>query len=432
VKRFFLLISAFVTLRASALDLTDPKALVQAALERAPSLSRIRAAADAAREGVVPAGALPDPMLMGGVQNKMTDLSDDEMMTMYMVGASQTFVRPEKRAARRELAEIATRGVESELATARAEIERDVLLAWYDIAAADAQIETITQVGEMADAVIAAARVRYEVGSAAQADVIRAQLQRASLDQEALRLSGARSAAVARLLPLVGMPAGTIVPAVRIPEGTQDLAADAPAVPQADHPALVALEVQIAAADAAAKLARLDAKPDIDLEAQYGYRRTQRDMFSITARIPLPLRRDQTIEPRVREALARREEAQHAVDELRLALTRAMGEAVAAHAVATKQLELYDAVLVPQARLAFDSTLAAYQTGKAPFDAILTTETDYLRLRLQYFDFLAQHAQAVVTYEALQRGARSGSVAPAAPMSAVSTSATQSSSMGGM
>lgn len=163
MKRLLLLAAAgLFALPAATLDFNDPSALARAAVDLHPALARIRVESDAARERIAPAGALPDPMLMGGIQNKMIDFKDDEMMTIYMAGA-----------------------------------------------------------------VIAAARVRYEVGTAAQADVIRAQLQRAGLDQEILRLRGTRGAAVARLVPLLGLPSVTNVPPLRMPEGTADLPVDA-------------------------------------------------------------------------------------------------------------------------------------------------------------------------------------------------------------
>ncbi|HYH09012.1 MAG TPA: TolC family protein [Thermoanaerobaculia bacterium] len=390
-----------------AIDFNDPRSLVAVAIEKHPSLVRLRAEAGAARERIEPAAALPNPMVMAGVQNKQLDLRDDEMMTMYMVGASQTLVRPEKREARREAAELEAHAVESELASMRAEIERDVLLAWYDLAAADAHINAAEMVREMIAAVVAAARVRYEVGNAAQGEVIRAQLQQSNLEHDLLRLRGVRRAALARLLPLLELPLSTDVPRVVIPEHTDDLTIDAPATPPADHPAIVALETEVARAEAELRLARADAKPDIDLEAQYGYRRLQRDMFSLTARVELPLRRDVTIEPRVREAILRRDAAKARIAELRRTLVQAMGEAIVAHEEATSQMKFHHEVLVPQAQLAFESTLAAYQTGAASFESMLDTETSYLRLRLEYYEFLAQHAQAVVNYEALRRGARS-------------------------
>jgi outer membrane protein TolC len=410
-RSVFLLL--LVALPAAALDFSDPRAVVDAALEAHPTLTRMRAEAAAARERIVPARSLPNPMLMAGVQNKQVDLRDDEMMTMYMVGISQTLVRPEKREARRDAAELEAQAMERQVDSARAEIERDVLLAWYELATDDAQLGATAQIRETIDAVIASARVRYEVGSAMQADVIRAQLQGSDLDQETLRLRGTRRAAASRLLALLGLPTETNIPHLTMPENTDDLAdvdqqANASSTPPSDHPALLALEAEVARAEAEIRMARLDRRPDLDLEAQYGHRATQRDMFSVTARIELPLRAKQLVEPRVREAILRRDAAKNAVDELRRELTRAMAEAVVAHEEATSQMKFHHEVLVPQAQLAFESTLAAYQTGSAPFDAILTTETDYLRLRLQYFEYLARHAQAVVTYEALRKGARGG------------------------
>ncbi|MGZ5446287.1 MAG: TolC family protein [Thermoanaerobaculia bacterium] len=410
---------------AAALDFNDPRAVVAAALESHPTLTRMRAEAKAARERIAPASSLPNPMLMAGVQNKQIDLRDDEMMTMYMVGISQTLVRPEKRDSRRDAAELEARSLEKQIDSARAGIERDVLLAWYDLAVADAQLGVTAQVRELIEAVVAAARVRYEVGSAMQADVIRAQLQGSDLDHEILRLRGTRRAAATRLLSLLGLPVETSVPRVTMPENTDDLAIDAPA-PPADHPALLALEAEVARAEQEIRLARLELRPDLDLEAQYGYRAMQRDMFSVVARIELPLRAKQIIEPRVREAVLRRDAAKNRIDELRRELTGAMAEAVVAHEEATNQMKFHQEVLVPQAQLAFESTLAGYQTGSAPFDAILATETSYLRLRLQYFDFLASHAQAVVTYEALRRGARPGG---SLGMSVPSTSTTSSGAM---
>jgi len=390
-----------------AIDFNDPRAVVQAALETHPALARLRAETAAARERVAPASARPNPMLMAGIQNKQIDLRDDEMMTMYMVGASQTFVRPAKLEARRNIAELEVIALERQADAARAEIERDVLLAWYELAATDAELHTTGQVRELIDAVVAAARVRYEVGTSAQADVIRAQLEQSNLDHELLRLRGRRRAALAVLLPLLDLPATADVPAVTMPENTEDLKIDASSVPPADHPAIAALESEVARQEKMIRLEQLEAKPDLGIEASYGMRPSQRDMFSVVARVELPLRRDRTIESRVREAIAMRDAAKARIDETRRSLTAAMARAVADHAQATEQMELHDKVLVPQARLAFDSTLAAYQTGKAPFDAILTTLTDYLRLHLQYYEFLTEHAQAVVTYDALRRGAGS-------------------------
>lgn len=388
-----------------AIDFHDPRALVASALEKHPALVRMRAEAAAARERITPAAALPNPMVMSGIQNKQLDLRDDEMMTMYMVGASQTFLRGEKREARREAAELEARAMERQLETERAAIERDVLMAWYEVAATDAQLASAEQLREMIAAVVDAARVRYEIGSSMQSDVIRAQLEASNLEHEIITLRAARRTALARLLPLLELPIDTDVPRLTLPESAAAAEIDAPPVPPANHPAIAALEAEVARAETDIRLMELERRPDIDVEAQYGLRPQQRDMFSVVARVELPLRRDVTIEPRVREAILRRDAARARIDELRRTLTQALSEAYVAHEEANNQMRFHHEVLVPQAQLALDSTLASYQSGKTSLDAVLATEAEYLRLRLQYYEFVARHAQAIVAYEALQKGA---------------------------
>ncbi|HEX8618801.1 MAG TPA: TolC family protein [Thermoanaerobaculia bacterium] len=388
-----------------AIDFHDPRALVASAIEKHPALVRLRAEAAALRERVAGSDALPNPMLMSGIQNKQIDLRDDDMMTMYMVGASQRFVRPGKRDARREAAELEARAAEQQLDSARAGIERDVLLAWYDVAAVDAQIASAGEVRVMIDAITDTARVRYEVGSSMQSDVIRAQLEASDLEHELITLRAARRAALARLLTFLDLPLDTDVPLLTLPESTAAASIEGAPTLRAGHPAIAALETDVARAETEIRLAQLERKPDFDLEAQYGMRPRERDMLSVVARVELPLRGDVTVEPRVREAILRRDAARARIHELRRSLTAALRQAFVAHEDATNQLRFHREVLVPQAQLAFESTLAAYQTGKTSFDAVLITETDYLRLRLQYYDFVARHAQAIVTYDALQKGA---------------------------
>src|SRR5258708_40360248 len=104
ISAFCLLLSAFC-LPALALDWNSPDAVVKAAIDVSPSLAALSAQIREAQERVAPAGSLPNPMLMGGVQNRTVDLSHD-FMTMHMVGVSQTFVRKSRRDALRRSAEL--------------------------------------------------------------------------------------------------------------------------------------------------------------------------------------------------------------------------------------------------------------------------------------------------------------------------------------
>src|SRR5688572_29956547 len=117
-----------------SIDFGDPEAVARAAIDRHPAIARLEAEARAADERVRVAGTYPNPMLMGGVQDQQIDLSNDEMMTMYMVGASQTIPRRSRRQALRTSAELVARRIELEGLSVREEIRRDALFAWYDLA----------------------------------------------------------------------------------------------------------------------------------------------------------------------------------------------------------------------------------------------------------------------------------------------------------
>lgn len=414
-----LVVAILFAIPARAIDWNDPRSLVEAALANSPTLGRLESEAAAARERIKPATAQPNPMLMTGIDNKMIDGRDDEMMTMYVVGASQTITRPSKIEARRKAAELAVRQAELQLGSARAEIERDVLFAWYDLAALQSQTMATIQVRELVDGLVDAARVRYEVGTSVQAEVIRAQLTRSDLDRQLLRLRGAREAAVARLLPLLGLPPETEVPRFGVPESAKTPDIDGPLAIRDSHPAFAALRTEAERQNAVIEVISLDAKPDFGVSAEFGHRRTQTDMISASVSIELPVRRSQTIEPRIREAIALRQAALQRLEELRRTLVRDLAVAKAAHDEMTEQIRFFEEVLVPQAKLAVDSTLASYQTGRSTFEAVLATESTYLRLQLEYFDYLARHAKAVIDFDAIQRGARGGATSGGgAPMTA--------------
>jgi outer membrane protein, heavy metal efflux system len=399
-----------LTASAQSIDWHDPHAVARAAADAHPAVRRIEAEARAARERVTQAGAVPNPMLMAGVSDLQVDLSHDEMMTMYVVGASQTIPRRACRNALRSAAELEVQRIELEAASVRAEAERDALFAWYDLAAADSQTHALGEVGKALDSLVAAVKARYEAGSAIQADIIRAQLQRSEVDHQLLTVAGIRRAAAARLLPLLGLPLTADIPALHLPHMTERASISAAREIADSHPAIAALLTEVQRREQEVRIAELLRRPDINVEASYGMRPQQKDVVSVMARVELPLRRTTTIDPKLRETIAARDAAAARIDELRRSLLADLGAAYEAHVEATKQIEFHEQTLVPQSKLAFESTRAAYEGGKTTLDAVLASEAAYLRLEIDYYDFLARHIKAIADFDAIQKGARRGAI----------------------
>jgi len=399
-----------ISTSASAIDWNDPQSLVEAAIAASPSLREIDANLAAARARQRGAGATPNPMLMAGVQNQQIDLSRDPMMTMYMVGASQTFVRKERRESLQRSAALDLQRLEREAEARRAEITRDVLMAYNEAAAAQNQIAANEEIAGLANLTAEAARARYEVGAAAQIDIIRAKLEASNIRHEVLMQRRMRDAALARLRALLSLPTTEEIPSFALHHAMEQHAHAEQATLDPSTAAVRAIETEVAHAEEDIRLAKLARKPDVTVEASYAFRPQQKDMFSVVGRIELPIRKSTMIEPRIAEAAARRDAAVAQIDVLRQQLRSEFGEALVQRDEAIEQINLHVEQLVPEAKLGFESALASYQAGKTTFDAVLGALQTYRMLNVDYYDFLRQLLIAEAEIDALQHGAtgRSG------------------------
>jgi cobalt-zinc-cadmium efflux system outer membrane protein len=409
LSAFCFLLSAF-SFPAQAIDWNDPHSVVEAAIAASPSLRELDANLAAARARQLAAGATPNPMLMAGVQNQQIDLSRDPMMTMYTVGASQTFVRGERRDVLQRAARLDVERLEHEAESRRAEITRDVLVAYDEAAAASNQIAANEEIAKLASMMGDAVRARYEVGAAAQIDIIRAKIEASNVWHQILMQQGVRNTALARIRALLNLAPNETVPSFALAHAMEHHAHADDVSLDASTPAISALESEVERAEQDIRLAKLATKPDFNIEASYGMRPLQKDMFSVVGRIELPIRRKTTIEPRIAEAMARRDAARAQIDVLRQQLAAGFGEAVASRNEAIEQINLHVEELVPEAKLGFESALASYQAGKTTFDAVLGALQTYRSLNVDYYEFLRQLLIAEAEIDALERGAtgRSG------------------------
>lgn len=390
---------------SAAVDWNNPPAVVAAAIEASPRLREVKARGAAARERLKAAGALPNPTLSGGVENQPIDLSLDRSFTIYTIGASQLFLRGEKRKTLREAAESDVRRIEAEEETLRAEIKLDVYLAYDQAAGAQGQINATEEISRLSALITSAARIHYENGTASQLDVIRARLEEGRIQQFVLDERGQRDIAVARLRALLNLPENEVIPPFtygrahrRRPVVTSDFTTRATFI----------LEAELAKAAADVQLAKLQRKPDPQLEVRYGFRPRERDFFSVMGRIELPIRYSTVVEPHIQEQIASRDAAAARVEVLRQELRAELGAAIAEQNAAQQQMNLHSGTLVPDAKLAFESALASYENGKADLDAVLTALRTYRQLNVDYLGLLLREYLAEDQIEGLIYGARGG------------------------
>jgi outer membrane protein TolC len=343
----------------------------------------------AAELSVRPAGQLPDPQLVLGLQNVPIEgpdayrLDRDEM-SMQAVGIMQDMPSGPERRARRAMAAAEAGRAGAGLELARLEARLGAARAWIGGYYAERRVEILSRLAREARASAQAARARLAAGGGSVDDAIGAEIEAARIDDRHADARAAAIAARAELHRWLGEAAD------------EPLANEAPifAVDAnylrthlRHHPGLIAFQAESALADANLRMARAERAPDWGWTAMYQRRDDSfGDMASIELRIGLPLfqawRQGPLVEAR------RADQARVAAD--RVATEReheAMLEAgVAEYAAAQSNLERARTTRLPLARQRAEAAAGAFASGTASAAQLIAAQRDALEAELDLID----------------------------------------------
>jgi len=414
-NRYLILLAALALATPAAAQLQVEarehlRALLAEAAANNPDIHAARRELDAARNRVSPAEALDDPMLEAGVVNlPAQSLSfSREDMTMKMIGLTQRLPYPGKRGLRREVAEREAAAAEHNVRETGNRVRRDVKAAYFDLALVDESQRLAQKNLLVLETLSSIAESRYAVGQTSQADVLKAQTQRARMQEELIKLGRERpmfEAELNRALGRAASPAAITPAGLRLQEAALDLV-ELRAAARTSRPQLLAQQSTIQRNLKALELARKDYYPDFDVRFSYGQRDSfegmkREDMLTLTVAINLPVWRGSKREPRVAEAEAMRQQAS-SMYEARVNETDAMlRQQVAAAEQALRAAHLYETALLPQARLAADASLAAYRVGRVDFFTLQDSQMTVFSAEVGYAASLASRSKALAEIELL-------------------------------
>lgn len=399
-----------------------------------PRILAAAKSAEAAEARVPQAGALPDPMLGVGVMNlPVADPSlGRDMMTMTTVEIGERFPWPGKLGMREEVARLTAEAARFEVERTRQDVLAQVKATYYRIYLLDRALDVTgrneTLVGDLAQLTSA----RYAVGTGAQPDVLKAQVERTRLSDRAIQLAEQRTGAVARLNALLGRPTDTPVPDTELPEalttaalgddkaalsfataaldgigaaGEQRTLPGIPTVAElqsmalAHNPMIQAHVRRVAAQDRAVALAGKARLPDVNVSVGYGRRPDFGDFANLMVSVPLPVfagrKQDQAV---IEEAAVLEEHrARHhaMVDELNAEIA----SLAASLRRARDQLVLLNDGILPQAQTALSSATASYQVGRVDFLTLLDAQVTLYQLELDYHQLLSDFAADMAALE---------------------------------
>ena len=386
-------------------DSSQLAALVAEALANNPGIAAAQSELEAARQRVPAAGALDDPMLEFGVINaplESLSLQRDDM-TMKMLGLGQRLPFPGKRGLRRAVAEADAESVGLAVREIANRVERDVRVAYEELAFNEEAQRIVIESRVALEQLAALARSRYEVGQAAQSDALDAHIELERLGVEQLQLQADNAAVQSELQRLLGRSG--VVP--RIHAAAPQLAADPGPDPASlgvaigDRPQLQALQVLVERSSRSIELARREYYPDFDLKLQYGQRERapdgmpRDDMVSLTVGFNLPIWRKSRLEPQVAGALAMRRQAQSLLLAQQLETQAALETQLAAARQWRATAERYQDTLLPQARAATASALAAYRVGRVDFLTLRQAQLREFSVSADLAKAIASHNKAI-------------------------------------
>jgi outer membrane protein TolC len=247
------------------------------------------------------------------------------------------------------------------------------------------------------------AEARYAVGQGAQADVLKAQTRLTGMTDELLRIEREESTVQAelhRLLDESGAPMSIVPIAFDVVTHTLDPAALRGAAAK-NRPQLRGLERMIDRADREVALMQREYYPDFDVRLTYGQREpaldgmSRGDMVSLTVAVNLPIWRRSRLEPQVAEARAMRDRTREMFRAQTAETLATLDAQVAVVEQSRRSRDLIDAGLLPQSRLAVESSLAAYRVGRVDFATLLDNQMVVYSYELERVRASASEAKAL-------------------------------------
>ncbi len=368
--------------------------LITEALERNPDLARSRHLADAERERIPQAKALPDPSLSLGIQNDGFKKLQIGMMegSYYQVMLTQPLPWPGKRSLREEIAKLGFEIAQTDQKRATSSLTAEVKRAYYGLLLVRGQRELLDEQAQFWRTAGELTRARYEVGQGTQADLLRAQLEQTRLRQARLALDSLETGVLGTLNRLRLRAADTPLPTTaRLDSATFQVIPAQVWLERAEMDCCEILDARLLLkqGERSLDLARRDRYPDFAVSAGVMPRGVLEPMWQANVSIALPIWSGRKQKRAVVEQEARRRSLEEGVKDVRSQLIQRIHERNAQMEAALETLQLYREGLLVQSEASFRASLAQYEAGRAPFLSLLEALNGWTSDRSGYLQSLA-------------------------------------------
>lgn len=377
------LATALCSLPVAALTLNEALRLAE---REAPSLTAQAAQVEAAQRLTIPAGELPDPQLLLGLQNVPIEGAsrgrlNAEPMTMKMLGVMQEVPSRAKRRAQVEVAEAGVKRATQAQRVEHLKVRRETALAWIEALGVEQKLALFPDLYAENTLLANAVRARISSGRGPAADTIGPRQEAALLAEQEDVLQQQRTQQRAALRRWVG------------PRGDESLTGKLPHWPvNAEHyqenlqrrPELVLFDPLAAEAQAEIHQAVAEKTPDWSWQLAYQQRDAMfGDMLSVQVSVDLPLFPASRQNPRIAAKQAQLNQLEAERADAQREYAQQLATDLAEYQRYDRALRRSQDSLLPLAEEKVALSLADYRSGAAELASVIAARRELIETRLQ-------------------------------------------------
>jgi outer membrane protein, heavy metal efflux system len=381
--------------------------LLDEAEKNNPQIETARQGWQAAKQVPTQVSTLPDPQftlqhLSVGSPRPFAGYTNSEFAYLGL-GVSQDIPYPGKLRLKGEIAKREADVSQQQTESVRRTVLAELKAAYFQLAYLSKTLTILEQDGDLLKQVGQAADARYRSGMGSQQDLLQAQLQQTKLLRELAMHHLEVGKLEAQLKQLLNRPQDSpdIEPAELVETPLVQAYPDLLAVTQTQNPEIAGARKMIEKQSLQVDLARKDFYPDFNV--QYMWQRTDptqfRAYYMLSVGVRVPIYRGRKQRPELAQAEA---EQLRARSELQAQSQQVAAELRAQYVLAQQTSELlriHREGLSPQSRSEFQAALAAYQSNKQDFQALLAAFLDVLRFDQEYWQNVAEYETAIARLE---------------------------------
>jgi outer membrane protein TolC len=372
-----------------------------------PQIQAARHETDASQQVSTQVSTRPDPQfvlqhLSVGSPRPFAGYTNSDFAYIGL-GFSQDIPYPGKLRLRGEIAKKDSEAAEQRYESFRRSVLAAVKQAYFQLGFLAEKVKILDADRELLRQVEQSAEARYRSGTVNEQDILQAQLEQTKLLREITtnQLEIDKVQAVIKQLlnrsQLSPDIESTELSETVLPYSYEQLLASA----STNNPDIAEMRSAVEKQELQVNLAKKDFYPDFNL--QYMWQRTDPTQFrayymlTFSARVPIYRKHRQEPELAQAEADKNRWENEYQVKSQQLALD--LRQQFVTAEKATELLKIYREGLIPQARAELQAGMAAYQSSREDFQALLASFLDVLKLDEEYAQTLSDHESALAEME---------------------------------